>query len=48
MPDGYDQAATQRIDVYRQAYALIEALWQPLVARGLINEKGPGPAKLSD
>lgn len=48
MPDGYDQAATQRIDVYRQAHALIEALWQPLVARGLINEKGPGPAKLSD
>lgn len=48
MPDGYDQAATQRIDVYRQAYALIEALWQPLVARGLIYEKGPGPAKLSD
>lgn len=48
MPDGYDQAVTQRIDVYRQAYALIEALWQPLVARGLINEKGPGPAKLSD
>lgn len=48
MPDGYDQAAAQRIDVYRQAYALIEALWQPLVARGLINEKGPGPAKLSD
>ena len=48
MPDGYDQAATQRIDVYRQAYALFEALWQPLVARGLINEKGPGPAKLSD
>ena len=48
MPDGYDQAATQRIDVYRQAYALIEALWKPLVARGLINEKGPGPAKLSD
>lgn len=48
MPDGYDQTATQRIDVYRQAYALIEALWQPLVARGLINEKGPGPAKLSD
>lgn len=48
MPDGYDQTAAQRIDVYRQAYALIEALWQPLVARGLINEKGPGPAKLSD
>lgn len=48
MPDGYDQTDAQRIDVYRQAYALIEALWQPLVARGLINEKGPGPAKLSD
>lgn len=48
MPDGYDQTAAQRIDVYRQAYALIEALWQPLVARGLINEKEPGPAKLSD
>ena len=48
MPDGYDQTAAQRIDVYRQAYALIEALWQPLVARGLVNEKEPGPAKLSD
>lgn len=48
MPDGFDQTDAQRIDVYRQAYALIEALWQPLVARGLINEKGPGPAKLSD
>ena len=48
MPDRYDQTDAQRIDVYRQAYALIEALWQPLVARGLINEKGPGPAKLSD
>ena len=48
MPDEFDQTATQRIDVYRQAHALIEALWQPLVARGLINEKGPGPAKLSD
>lgn len=48
MPDGYDQTDAQRGDVYRQAYALIEALWQPLVARGLINKKGPGPAKLSD
>lgn len=48
MPDGYDQTDAQQIDVYRQAHALIEALWQPLVARGLINEKGPGPAKLSD
>lgn len=48
MPDGFDQTDAQRIDIYRQAYALIEALWQPLVARGLINEKGPGPAKLSD
>lgn len=48
MPDGFDQTDAQRIDVYRQAYALIEALWQPLVALRLINEKGPGPAKLSD
>lgn len=42
MPDGYDQAATQRIDVYRQAYALIEALWQPLVNHGIIEKPGPG------
>ena len=45
MPDGYDQAATQRIDVYRQAYALIEALWQPLVNHGIIEK--PGPSLLS-
>lgn len=45
MPDGYDQTTTQRIDVYRQAYALIEALWQPLVNHGIIEK--PGPSLLS-